>query len=124
MKLRIKGNSVRYRLTKSEVDALKLGNTISDTTSFIDSTLTYSLAPTAAGKELTASYTDNKITVHIPEAWAKEWADTEQVGYENRMQLGNGQNLFILIEKDFKCLDETHEDQSDNFDNPLIAKRS
>jgi hypothetical protein len=77
MKLRIKGNSVRYRLTKSEVDALKLGNTISDTTSFIDSTLTYSLAPTAAGKELTASYTDNKITVHIPEAWAKEWADTE-----------------------------------------------
>ena len=67
MKLRIKGNSVRYRLTKSEVDALKLGNTISDTTSFIDSTLTYSLAP-SAGKELTASYTDNKITVHIPEA--------------------------------------------------------
>ena len=27
--------------------------------------------------------------------------------------------LYILIEKDFKCLDNTIEDQSDNYPNPL-----
>jgi hypothetical protein len=27
-------------------------------------------------------------------------------------------SLYLLVEKDFVCLDETSEDQSDNYENP------
>jgi len=37
------------------------------------------------------------------------------------MKINDDQSLYLLIEKDFKCLDETTEDQSDNFENPNIA---
>ena len=32
--------------------------------------------------------------------------------------IGKGKDLFLLIEKDFVCLDHTFEDQSDNYPNP------
>jgi hypothetical protein len=35
----------------------------------------------------------------------------------------NGKELFLLLEKDFVCLDETIEDQSDNYPNPLMDKK-
>ena len=41
-----------------------------------------------------------------------------QAGFENNMDFGDGKQLFLLIEKDFVCLDETIEDQSDNYENP------
>ena len=34
----------------------------------------------------------------------------------------DGTEIFILIEKDFKCLDNTEEDQTDNFANPKLMK--
>lgn len=40
------------------------------------------------------------------------------VGFNNKMPLDNGEHLFLLVEKDFVCLDNTFEDQSDNFPNP------
>ena len=41
---------------------------------------------------------------------------------EQEQLLGNERKLFLLFEKDFKCIDgEVLEDQSDNFENPLAA---
>jgi hypothetical protein len=34
------------------------------------------------------------------------------------MEIGNDKYLFLLVEKDFVCLDNTVEDQSDNYPNP------
>lgn len=55
----------------------------------------------------------------MPEAWADEWIATERVGYESNMPLNDVQELYLLLEKDFVCLDNTTEDQSDNYPNPL-----
>jgi hypothetical protein len=55
----------------------------------------------------------------MPEELATEWTTTEWVGYDNHMPLPNGESLFLMVEKDFKCLDGTTEDQSDMYDNPL-----
>jgi hypothetical protein len=44
-------------------------------------------------------------------------ADTDKVGFENT----DGE-LHLLVEKDFTCLDNVAEDQSDNFPNPLAEK--
>ena len=57
--------------------------------------------------------------MYVPAHIATDWAANETVGYENNMDIGDGKQLYLLLEKDFKCIDApVHEDQSDNFENP------
>lgn len=121
MKIRIKGNSVRIRLNRPEVDAFSESEYIEEKTEFGTGTFIYALQQ--GGKDtLTATFSGNKITMLIPEALIKEWNNESKVGFDANMDLGNGKSLYLLLEKDFKCLDETTEDQSENFDNPLLAR--
>lgn len=121
MKLRIKGNSIRFRLTKSEVDYFEKFRSIEEKTEFGHSTLTYAVKQ-SSGNDLAASMENNCITLHLPETMANEWVQTQRVGFNAEMEIGGGKKLYLLIEKDFKCLDETSEDQSDNYENPLAHK--
>jgi hypothetical protein len=121
MKIRIKGNSVRLRLTRSEIDQFGSEGLIKEETNFPQGKLVYALEKKETGP-LSAVIEGAHIRVSMPEQMAREWVSTEKVGYSTRLPLPEGEELFILIEKDFKCLDETIEDQSDNFDNPLAAK--
>ena len=41
---------------------------------------------------------------------------------EHYEDLSNGDKFFLLLEKDFACLDNTHEDQSDKYPNPKAGK--
>jgi hypothetical protein len=123
MKLRIKGNSVRIRLTKPEVDAFGRDGHIEEQTTFINGTLSYVLQ-SYDGDTMSATIFGNKITMQIPAIFAKEWVETNKVGYEYNQPLPDGNTLYLLLEKDFKCLDENiTEDQSDSYDNPLIAHK-
>lgn len=121
MKIRIKDNSVRLRLTKSEVDAFKLNGQVSAQINFGSTQLTYSLQ-VYNEPNLTAAFKENKITVFMPKSMQQDWVNTNWVGYDAHMPLNNNQTLFILVEKDFKCLDGTTEDQSDMYENPLADK--
>ncbi|MBL7719138.1 MAG: hypothetical protein JNL72_09920 [Flavipsychrobacter sp.] len=119
MKIRIKGNSVRIRIVKTELENFGRDGFLEEHTEFPNGRLTYRLQSKAGIGNLEADINGSIITVYMPEAMKKEWVDTETVGYRTDMPLGDGKSLFILIEKDFKCLDgEVLEDQSDNFDNP------
>lgn len=117
MKIRIKGNSLRYRLTRIDVDKFSQNGYIEETTDFGTQTLTYALQQTRFCN-LSAVFEDNKITLFIPEVMADEWFLTDRVGFEYQY---NG--LFLLVEKDFKCLDNVAEDQSDNYPNPLALSK-
>jgi hypothetical protein len=119
VKIRIKGNSIRLRLSRSEVDYFGRHNELEDSVQFVNSKLIYRLLSSADHKEPAADFSDGIITVYIPSANTDEWIKTERVGYEGEMETGNGRKLYILIEKDFMCLDNTVEDQSDNYPNPL-----
>jgi hypothetical protein len=118
MKIRIKNNSVRLRLTKTEVEKLKTIGHYEEQTEFGEATFVYRLERYDA-QELNASFKNNCITIYMPIKDAKEWYDIDKVGYSNEIELPNGSTLNILIEKDFVCLDETVEDQSDNYPHPL-----
>ena len=122
MKIRIKGNSVRFRLTRSEVDQFANEGYIEERTEFGSNTLIYALQRSAEGDKLSADFDNNKITLNMPSTMADVWTSTEKVGYDARMDIGGTETLYLLLEKDFKCLDETVEDQSDNYENPLAAK--
>lgn len=120
MKIRIKGNSVRFRLTQSEVKQLSETGSVQETTEFGAHTFQYRVQLMKGIQNLQASYTQNEITLSIPETDGKSWFLTKTVGFEHEMPLPEGKKLHLLLEKDFACLDNTSEDQSDNYPNPKM----
>jgi hypothetical protein len=120
MKIRIKGNSVRIRLSRTETGLLATEGNLQEQTMFMNGTFTYALQSKMGISELDAGFANNTITVYVPQAIAAEWADNQTVGYSNTIALPDGNSLFVLVEKDFKCIDgDVSEDQSDNYENPL-----
>ena len=118
MKLRIKGNSLRMRLSQSEVDILASTGSVMDVINFGQAKLTYQLT-LAKSNEISAVYHDNVIAINVPQDTGAKWATSDQVGIEEDIDLGDGEVLSILIEKDFKCLTvRPGEDESDLYENP------
>ena len=119
MKLRIKGNSVRLRLTQSEVTQIGQSFMVEDQITFSDDDkMVYRLQ---FSNDFRIVKQGNVITTSIPKDIGKKWVSSDEVGIEHILRLKNG-NLNLLIEKDFKCLsDRAHEDESDLFDNPELS---
>ena len=120
MKLRIKGNFIRYRLSKSEVELFTKVGYIEESVEFISGKLTYALQVKKDIEKITVEYINNKMTIFFPEGEKDIWNTSELVGYKNTLELPQGGELNLLLEKDFVCLDEVEEDQSDNFPNPKL----
>ncbi len=123
MKIRIKGNSLRYRLTRSELDLFLQKGVLTEKIDFGTAALQYELR-SSTGHQLSATYQDNHITLYFPAAWVNDWVNTDKVGYEHCLLLQNNQCLHLLVEKDFTCLDNVTEDQSDHYPNPLLNKQA
>lgn len=117
MKIRIKHNSIRYRLTQSDVATLAKEKRISDSVDFGLQQFIYELQ-VVDDYALSSTYSNNTITVYIPQKMVTELVETDKVGFENERHLPH-----LLVEKDFACLDEVNEHQSDNYPNPLAAKK-
>ncbi len=120
MKLRIRGNSIRLRLTQSDVARLATEGRVEEATEFRSGTLKYAIVATSDG-HVKAEFEDNAITVSVPENSIAAWADSEQVGIDGMHSIPDGE-LQIQIEKDFACLKpRAGEDDADTFTNPLAA---
>lgn len=124
MKIRIKGNTIRLRLTRPEVEYFGKEKNLEDAVDFGENKLFYALCSRMEAKVLTAEFKENRISLVIPDEVADEWCNTQRVGVESTIDLPNKSKLYILIEKDFKCLDNTIEDQSENYPNPLVQNQS
>ena len=120
MKLRIRGNSLRLRLTQSEVQAMGEVGQVEEKIEFPTSEpLVYRLQKTKAGNPITAAFKDGNITVLVPGDTIDHWVNTDEVGMETHHPLNDENSLRILIEKDFACLKPREdEDDSDAFSNP------
>ena len=118
MKLRIKGNSLRYRLSRSEVGKLANTGYLEEQTLFGEIKFIYALETVKEGNELSAQLDQNKITMFVPVSLVNDWPKNDVVGFNATMQLTDNNSLYLLLEKDFICLDETTEDQSDHYENP------
>lgn len=119
MKLRIRGNTLRLRLTRSEIDEFAATGRFADTISFGgEHSLVYAIEKTNA-EAVSAFFDGGEIKVCVPAQLADEWTKTDQVGFDAIHKIGNGDELRILIEKDFACLStREHEDTDDNFPHP------
>jgi hypothetical protein len=119
MKLRIRRNSVRIRVTKSEVEKLRAEGTISEWTDFggQHAKFRYELSVDAV-QEPRAEFQDNCIRVFVPQGEAHQWMNSDDVGIEAKQPIGDNEFLKILVEKDFACLTaRIGEDEADAFPN-------
>ena len=114
MKLRIKGDTIRLRLTQSEVSAVADGDAVVETTSLAQP-FTYALE--TSGESIGAVFAAGRMTVNIPHSVAAQWAGTEEVSLRGREG-----DVEILVEKDFACLiPREGEEDPDAFPNPLAS---
>lgn len=121
MKIRIKGNSIRYRLSQSEVKRFSETGHLIESTVFggtPESCFHYALRSKPGIVGLEATFEGTTICLFVPEEAVQNWYRSEQVGFENNYEVAAGGSLHLLLEKDFVCLDNTAEDQSDNYPNP------
>ncbi|MDB5009338.1 MAG: hypothetical protein JWR67_1611 [Mucilaginibacter sp.] len=118
MKIRIKGNALRYRLTKSDISGLANNGYLQEQTSFAEQPLIYALKA-VEDDTLSAGFYGNTITLFMPKQMVAELINTEKIGFEAKSGA-----LQLLVEKDFTCLDNVDEDQSDNYPNPLAIQKN
>lgn len=119
MKLRIKGNSIRFRLTQSEVKIVEQTDLVKDQIKFSNSiSLEYEIKAATGLEYVEATYSEDKITLKVNESLIRDWAHSDQVTISSSLDLSSNENLTILIEKDFKCLSPRDEDESDMFPHP------
>ena len=119
MKLRIKGPTLRLRLTQGEIRALHEAGSVSEEVPFAPQVrLVYRLRKDASARAIRASYSGNVVEIVVPAAAADTWCTTEQVTLAE-VQPAGAAALSITLEKDFACLaPRTDEDESDNFPHP------
>ena len=121
MKLRIRDNSIRLRLTRVEVDTVSSEGIVKARVSVPGGDgLDYVLECSAIAERPSASLSGGALTVTLPESELMQWATSEQVSIEANEALDDGDSLKILVEKDFACLAPREgEDETDMYPHPL-----
>ncbi|MEO6802755.1 MAG: hypothetical protein ABI197_05870 [Granulicella sp.] len=121
MKLRIKGNSLRLRVTRSELKCLIAGEDVEEIISFgpaPEASLPYTLVSRSQDTSVNVHYLPQKVTVtHSPEQ-LRMWSDETQVGVYINLHFGVAGSLEMAVEKDFAFLDRSDKDNADTFANP------
>ena len=124
MKLRIKGNSLRLRVTPSEVKQLLRYGGIREHVQLTPNPqdrLTYALISSPSGSKTTITYQFGDITISVPEIELRRWAGSDDVGVYADVPLGDELGLSVAIEKDLACLDRSDAENEDTFPNPNLA---
>ncbi len=124
MKLRIKGNSLRFRVTRSELETFRKQAHIEETICLgpeQQSHLKYALNHDSGLKAIQLSYQPPELSVALPSSEVERWAGSDQVGLYTTLDLGPRGTLDLIIEKDFACLHGTAEENLDAFPNPNLG---
>ena len=123
MKLRIKGNTLRLRLLRSEVERLAASEIVSEEIRSGPGTydaLKYSIASSDGIEEVTVQFSDNQILVLLPESIALDWTTGDNVSIAATQAVTENTELSILIEKDFECVGRPDDpDRGDAYPNPV-----
>lgn len=113
MKLRIEDDTLRLRLSQSEVNEFATQGRVEGAVHFGPNPaqrLTYALErgserpQTMPDEEpVQIHYEPGALTVLVPFTLAKAWVETDQNGFSHDLPLAENQRLRILVEKDLDC---------------------
>jgi hypothetical protein len=121
MKLRIKENSLRLRISRSELAHLQAGGRIEETIRFAEAPearLTYALESAVQSSTVRVRYGFHDVTVILSQDQVRVWEAEGEVGIYSNLDIGSAGSLDVIVEKDFACLDGSDEENSDAFANP------
>jgi len=126
VKLRVRDNSIRLRLTRSEVELVRASGLVRGRVPFAGSvSFDYVLESSPATVKPEAHISNNVLTVRIPEAEILSWSESDDVSISASQNLDGGDHLSILIEKDFACLAPREgEDENDMYPHPQAGEES
>jgi Family of unknown function (DUF7009) len=118
MKLRVRGNSIRLRLSQADLASLLASGAVEERLAFPSGqSLSYRLE--SGAESAAAELSDRGIVVRFPAEALRRWAQPDKVSLQAEQPLGGGDSLQLLVEKDFKCLNPREaEDDADLFPNP------
>ena len=118
MKLRIRGNSLRLRLTQGDVAMLAERGRCLETMTLAIGSLTYEVRVSDDVEQPQAILVESDIIVTLPAGTVGAWAQSDEVTIA-----GQHGPLHILVEKDFACLvPREGEDDADAYPHPVDAK--
>ena len=120
LKLRVLDNSIRLRLSQSEVRQVSEDGLVRGRVRFAGSNaFEYLLESSPATVNPEAHMSNNVLTVRVPKMDIRQWADSDRVSIDAAQVLSDGERLRILVEKDFRCLaPRDGEDESDLYPHP------
>lgn len=88
-------------LTRDEIETLRIQGVVSARTGFPGGReFRYELESSPASVAPAAFFSDNMLTVRVPETAVLAWATTDQVAIEGEQVLVDGEKLEIVVEKD------------------------
>jgi hypothetical protein len=93
MKIRIKGNALRYRLTKSDISGLADNGYLQEQTGFSEQPLIYALKA-IEDVTLSARFSGNTVTLFMPRQMVAGLINTAKVGFGAKSGV-----LQLLVEK-------------------------
>ena len=115
MKLRLRGNSLRLRLTRNEVSRLAEVGLVEESVAFGPGTESALVYRVRSGEADDATHRAGCIEVVVRPAALKDWAN----GTSEGIYFETGPGLRVAVEKDFRCLaPRDGEDDSDAYEHP------
>lgn len=123
MKMRVQGNSIRFRLNRIEVAEFAAEGRVATGVAFGGgSALTYTLERSEVATGVEAAFLNGSVVVQVPSAKAKQWTSSEDVGIHGSQAVGGGVLLEITIEKDFQCMHRGEEAKDpEAYPNPMAT---
>jgi hypothetical protein len=73
---------------------------------------------TAEVLEPQIQYSNGATTVLLPRMVVEEFIQTERVGFDFDINTGRERSVYVLVEKDFSCLDGSDADNDGTYVNP------
>lgn len=125
MKLRLRDDTIRLRLTRNEVDSLAEHGRLEAETRLAGTRLVYAVeaaeTTTAPEARLALASRRAELVVRLSRDRVRTWASGDEVGLYGTQEIpGTGDTLSLSVEKDFRCLQprDEAEDPPDAFPHP------
>lgn len=80
--------------------------------------ITYAVEVAPGVEEVSVRSEADGFAVLVPEVLAREWVETDRVGFACEHPVGAGASLRVAVEKDFRCLHGDAPDDSAAFPHP------
>lgn len=123
MKIRIKGNTIRYRLDKIDIEHLKNSGYCEESIQIMDNTLSF-IVKIHQNSANTIDFKSNIVELSLTNLASAQLFDEEKEGIQHSFRHKEGAPLHLTIERDFKCLVPRGDDDQHGFTHPQEGKTS